>query len=160
MTNKKEWIIVGIFLSVVAIVIIGGFFGIKKWMDDKEPITSEEFNSYLEKEGFEVTEINRTTGMKKVLSAKDKIRQIEVNYYQIQDEKKAEALYRNLVNHYDSYTENSYKRMTLDFIIYQKYRLVTNGQAVGLLRIKDTIIQVETYEKNEKYMKKILKELD
>lgn len=50
--------------------------------------------------------------------------------------------------------------MTLDFIIYQKYRLVTNGQAVGLLRIKDTIIQVETYEKNEKYMKKILKELD
>lgn len=40
--------------------------------------------------------------------------------------------------------------MTLDFIIYQKYRLVTNGQAVGLLRIKDNIIQVETYEKNTK----------
>lgn len=80
------------FFSVVAIVIIGGFFGIKKWMDDKEPITSEEFNSYLEKEGFEVTEINRTTGMKKVLSAKDKIRQIEVNYYQIQDKKNRNSL--------------------------------------------------------------------
>lgn len=58
----------------------------------KEQITSECFKSYLEKEGFEVTEINRTAGMKKVLSAKDKIRQIEVNYYQIQDKKNRNSL--------------------------------------------------------------------
>lgn len=142
----KVFLFSGIFVLLVAIVVTA----ILLHMDQKTPITADDFEALAASQGYETGEGLPTRfkdpHLETVRLAVDRVDAYQVEFYDYKDADLAKQAFADTKKQIDEYfaSQNITASSSSDLQNYQKYAVTTDAEYLYTARIKDTIVYVNT----------------
>jgi len=157
----KKPMIIAIIAIVILVVIVGAvFINLNK---EKTPIAASSFKSTMEQKGYTVVDTNSQFAgydyINQAYLAESSDGSYQIEFYETSDESYAINFYNNNQARFESSKGSASSESNVNLKNSSKYTLSSNGKFMVVSRIDNTIIYVNTDEKNKDNIKDILKEL-
>ena len=153
-----------IIISIVGVLLIALMIGLFALLGKtKNPITAEEFKNIMEQKeyitGDATAQYDEYGYVNKVYIAATKDRSYQIEFYVLEDIEYAKSFYNTNKKIFEEAKVSVSAESNVNLKNSSKYTLSSNGEYKVVSRIDNTVIYVDTEDKNRDIVKDILKEL-
>lgn len=163
MNKKKKILKVLIIIGVILLIgLLLGIYKINK-LNNKTTLSEDEFKIIMENLSYKVENItgdfSNYTEIKTVLNAY-KEDEYEINYIIFKGDEYAKTYYLNGQSYFNQNKGKNYLTSYMNFSNYSVYNLTSDNNYVSIIRVKNTVIYINTESKYKKEIKGIIKKLN